>query len=285
MMNGRRVIYRMVTISAFADEISPNLDEQLDVLESEAIHHVELRGVWNKNVLDLSDEELRHVRKTLMERGFRVSSIGSPIGKIAITDDFESHLQRFERALSIASYLDTRFIRVFSFFMPHSILPDQYRDEVLTHMSELVRLAEAADIVLLHENEKQIYGDIPERCLDILTTCQSDHLKAVFDPANFVQCDVQPFHRAFPLLKPYVEYLHIKDAVFAGHHVVPAGEGDGQLLELLATMLHDGYDGFVSLEPHLDHASAFQGFSGPDLFKVASQALKHLLTRLNQDWQ
>lgn len=284
-MNDRRVIVNMVTISAFADEISPDLKEQLDVLESEAIHHVELRGVWNKNVLDLSDDELQQVRKMLTKRGFHVSSVGSPIGKILITDDFIAHLQRFERALHVAKYLDSPYIRIFSFFIPNGTAPEQYRDEVLARMSELVRRAEMAGVVLLHENEKQIYGDVPERCLDILTACPSTHLKAVFDPANFVQCDVQPFHRALPLLKPHVEYLHIKDAIFAGHKVVPAGEGDGQLLELLATFLNDGYEGFVSLEPHLAQTSAFQGFSGPDLFKVASRALKGLLRLLDQNWQ
>ncbi|GMA65003.1 hypothetical protein [Alicyclobacillus fastidiosus] len=78
----------MVTVSAFADEISADLKEQLDVLDAEGIKHIEFRSVWNKNVLDLSDDELRRVREALDGRGFRISAVGSPIGKISIIDDF-----------------------------------------------------------------------------------------------------------------------------------------------------------------------------------------------------
>src|SRR5215217_2603013 len=108
----------MWTLSAFADEISPDLDVQLATLAAEEIGHIEFRGVWNKNVLDLSDAEIAMVKAALAERGVRVSSIGSPIGKINITDDFAPHLERFRRALKVAAMLDAPFPRIFSFFIP-----------------------------------------------------------------------------------------------------------------------------------------------------------------------
>lgn len=275
----------MVIISAFADEISPDLTEQLDVLESEEIRHLEFRGVWKKNVLDLSDDELRTVRNEFDARGVKVSAIGSPIGKILVTDDFQAHLKRFERALHVAQFFNTSYIRIFSFFIPPATTPEQHRTEVLARMSEMVRRADDAKITLLHENEKEIYGDVPERCVDLLDTCASPGLRAAFDPANFVQCGVKPFDEAFLPLKSHIEYVHIKDALFKGGRVVPAGEGDGNLREVLRALFNDGYHGFLSIEPHLAQASAFQGFSGPDLFKVASRALKHLLAELNQEWR
>lgn len=275
----------MVTLSAFADEISANLSEQLDVLESEGIKHIEFRSVWNKNVLDLSDSELQQVRETLTTREFRVSAIGSPIGKISITDDFGAHLGRFERALYVANYFETPYIRIFSFFIPDGRQAHEYRDEVLHRLKELTRRATSQGVVLLHENEKGIYGDLPERCLDVMKSCSSDMLRCAFDPANFVQCGVKPCREAFPLLEPYTDYIHIKDALFDGKRVVPVGQGDGEVKEMLMSMFSKGYDGFLSIEPHLAQASTFKGFSGPDLFRVAARALKEMLGELGQPWK
>src|SRR5690348_7082553 len=109
----------MWTLTGFADEISPDLDVQLDTLTRASIRHLEFRGVWNKNVLDLADSELETFKTTLARYGVKVSSIGSPIGKIKITDDFAPHLAAFGRAIQIARTLEAPYIRIFSFFIPH----------------------------------------------------------------------------------------------------------------------------------------------------------------------
>ncbi len=275
----------MVTLTAFADEISADLQEQLDVLESEGIHHLELRGVWNKNVLDLSDEEVQKVRDIVQSRGFKVSAVGSPIGKIDILDPMEPHVQRFKRALQVAKVLETSYIRIFSFFIPQGQSPQSHRREVLARMAVLQEMAAGWEVVLLHENEKEIYGDNAQRCLDILEHRLNENLACAFDPANFVQCGVKPYEEAFPLLQPYIRYVHIKDALFAGGTVVPAGQGDGALRAVLSRLFAQGYDGFLSLEPHLAHSDRYQGFSGPALFHVAAEALKNLLGELGQVWQ
>lgn len=274
----------MVTLTGFADEISPDLEVQLDVLASEGISHLELRGVWGKNVLDLTDEEVGRVKARLSERGFKVSSIGSPIGKIKITDPFEPHIERFRRAVYVAREMEAPYIRIFSFFIPEGDDPAVYREEVLSRMKQLARLAEQEGIVLLHENEKEIYGDNGERCLEILQACDSPKVRAAFDPANFVQCGVRPMTEAFPLVKDYIAYFHIKDALMESGKVVPAGEGDGELEAMIAEVKRQGYNGFLSLEPHLSAAETFQGFSGPELFVVAVRALKKLLTEAGIEW-
>lgn len=267
----------MITLTGFADEISPELDVQLDVLESQGIRHLELRSVWGKNVAHLTDEELLVIKRTLDARGFSVSSIGSPIGKIGVLEDFDVHMEDFQRVVNAAHVLGSRYIRIFSFFIPEGEDPGDYRDEVLRRMHELVRVAEAENVVLLHENEKDIYGDNAERCLDILKSCESPNLRAAFDPANFVQCGVKPLTEAYPLLKGYVEYMHVKDARFADGHVVPAGDGDGEMMALYQALLDRNYVGFASMEPHLAAAGPFSGFSGPDLFVTAVQQFKELL--------
>ncbi len=262
----------MWTLSGFADEISADLDEQVRVLRKLAIHHVEFRSAWDTNVLDLSDEELERVRTTLDREEIRVSSIGSPIGKIGIHDDFEEHLRRFARALHVASVLQAPYIRLFSFFLPEADDPAVHRDEVLRRMSALAEAARGHDVVLLHENEKQIYGDTPQRCLDIVESVGSPLLKLAWDAANFVQCGVRPFTDGYPMLRPHLEYMQIKDAQRDTGTVVPAGEGDGESVETLRALRADGFDGFFSLEPHLAHAGPAGGFSGADLFATAHRA-------------
>jgi sugar phosphate isomerase/epimerase len=274
----------MWTLSAFADEISPDLEVQLSTLAAEQIRSLEFRGVWNKNVLALSDAEIARVRAALTERGVRVSSIGSPIGKIAITDDFAPHLERFRHALEVAHTLEAPFVRIFSFFMPHGDDPSHHRSEVLARMRQLVQVAEESDITLLHENEKEIYGDTPARCLDILSQINSPRLRAAWDPANFVQCGVRPHSEGYAMLRPYIAYVHVKDASLGSGRVVPAGQGDGQVRETLEALRESGFDGFFSLEPHLASAGQFSGFSGPDLFQVAARAFKELLRAQGIAW-
>jgi len=266
----------MFTLSGFADEISSDLDEQLDLLSRLEIGYLELRGVWNKGVLDLSDEQVRTVKLALKAKGIGVSAIGSPIGKIGIEDPFEPHLDAFRRAIDLAEYLEAPYIRMFSFFVPEGEA-DDYRPQVLERLEVLLDEVKGHDVVLLHENERHIYGDIPRRCADLMETLGSSQFKMIFDPANFVMCGVRPFTEGYDKLKDYIVYLHIKDGLMADQQVVPAGQGDGEVRELLIALVAEGYDGFASLEPHLAHAGEFRGFSGPDLFSVAAEAFRGLL--------
>jgi 3-dehydroshikimate dehydratase len=268
------------TLSAFGDEIAADLGEQLAVMEREGVPALEFRGAWGKNILDLSDDEVKKSKQMLDERGMHVSAIGSPIGKVGITDDFGAHLERFRRALAVAAMLDTPRIRIFSFFIPEGQNPADYRTAVMDRLSMLVNLADDAGVTLLHENEKEIYGDIATRCADIHATIPALNLRAAFDPANFIQCAVRPMDEAWPLLAEVSTHIHIKDAVLTDGHVVPAGEGDGQVRELLQALVKRGYRGYLTLEPHLKAAGRYGGFSGPDLFHTAVAARKGLLSEV-----
>lgn len=275
----------MWTLTGFADEISPELDEQLETLVSLDMQYLELRAAWGKNVLDLSDAEIDRVATSLAERGIRVSSIGSPIGKIGIHDDFEAHQSRFKRALWCAERLGAPYIRIFSFFVPENEA-SLHRSSVLDRLKRLVEMAEEHDVVLVHENEKHIYGDIPERCLDIVESVNSPKLRLVWDPANFVQCGVNSPHDAgYEMLRPYIEYVHIKDALVGSGQNVPAGEGDGEIPKTVAALRDSGFDGFFSIEPHLKEAGTFSGFSGPDLFRKATEAFKGILQEAGVEWR
>ena len=274
----------MVTLSAFADEIHPDLTVQMDELQKNGVRYIELRGVWGKNVKDLTKDEVKRIQEQLKERGFGISSIGSPIGKIGIRDDFAPHFDIFKRIVDTALALDSKYIRVFSFYIPENEDPKYFRDDVMERLSRLVEYVEDIDVTLLHENEKGIYGDTGDRNLDILTAIDSPKLRAVFDPANYVQCKQRPYEDCFVKVKDYIEYVHIKDAVMETGKVVPAGAGDGDVKKVLSELAQDGFAGFLSLEPHLQAAGAMSGFSGPELFKVAADALKSILEEIGLDW-
>ncbi|HET8626194.1 MAG TPA: sugar phosphate isomerase/epimerase family protein [Thermomicrobiales bacterium] len=275
----------MWTLTGFADEISPDLDEQLDTLARESLRYLELRAVWGKNVLRLDDAELARVRQALDRQGVGVSSIGSPIGKIGVADDFAPHLEDFKRALHAAHVMGAPFVRIFSFYIPEGDDPARYRDEVLSRLGRLVEAADGAGVTLLHENERGIYGDTPARCRDLLAALDSPLLRAAWDPANFVLCGVRPYTEGYDLLRPYIAYVHVKDARRDEGRVVPAGQGDGEVRETLAALHDSGFDGFFSLEPHLKAAGQFSGFSGPALFGEAAQAFKALLRELDIPWR
>ncbi len=267
----------MWTLSGFADEIDADLDKQCEVLTELGIRYIEFRSAWGTNVLDLSDEQLDQVSKTLAGAGIGTSSIGSPIGKIGIGDDFDEHLRRFDRALEVAAKLQAPYIRIFSFFIPEGDDPGEHRDEALRRLSALADRAAGRDVVLVHENEKEIYGDVPSRCLDIVESVGSPTLRLAWDPANFVQVGVRPFTDGYATLRPYVDYMQIKDAKLADASVTPAGEGDGELRETIDALQADGFDGFFSMEPHLALGGRMGGFSGGELFTKATKAFTGLL--------
>lgn len=274
-----------VILSGFADEISPDPAEQLAVLAAESITYLELRSAWSVNIADFSDEQVAVFRKVIGDAGVKVSAIGSPIGKIPIGAPFSPELERMRRVAHIAGEFGTPLVRVFSFFLPAGEPPERYREQVIDQMGQLARVAESAGVVLAHENEKEIYGDVPERCADIITSVASPALQATFDAANFVQCGVRPFTDAYPLIRPHLVYVQIKDAGAADGEVTVAGAGDGEMRATLQALRDSGFEGFMSLEPHLDLAGRSGGFSGPDKYRSAVQALKSLLDELSIAWE
>ena len=274
----------MFTLTGFGDEISPVLKEQMDLLEGSGIRHLELRGVNKKNVMELTDQEIAEVKDALDKRGFKISCIGSPIGKIKITDDFAEHLEKFKRAIYLAHFFDTPYIRIFSYYIsedePH---PERFKDEVIKRMKEKAHIAEKENVILLKENEHDVYYDAtPERCREILDAVNSPNLKPLFDAGNFVFAGIKPYDVAYPMLKDDIVYLHIKDAIRKGDEVETTfpGKGDAQFPEILTDLKRRGFDGFLSLEPHLAVVGKMAGFSGPELFKKAIDSLKDILEKI-----
>ncbi len=269
----------MFKLTGFGDEISSDLDTQLEVMESVGIKHLELRGIEGKNVLELNSEEVEEARQILREKNFEISAIASPIGKIKISDDFSLDLKRLGKAISLARIFETKYIRIFSYYLPEESHLS-YSKEVIGRIKEMTEISEKQKTILLLENEDDIYGNTPERCLEILKSINSPYLRFIFDPANFIMAGVKPYGEAFPKMIRYIEYLHIKDARFSDKVMVPAGEGDGEIKEILKELKEKNFDGFLSLEPHLAISGKMSGFSGASLFKKAAGALREVLEEI-----
>jgi len=269
------------TLSGFGDEIDPDPRIQIAVLKALGANHIEVRSAWGTNVVDLDDDQLAALASLLNDGGMTASAVASPIGKVDVSLDAELEVQRLRRIIRVAHALETPNIRVFSFFRGEGVAVEDIRDDVMLRMRLLADEAEKERVVLLHENEKDIYGDIPERVLDLVETVGSPALRLAWDNANFVQVGSRPFSDGYAMLRPYVDYLQVKDAVAETGAVVPAGEGDGELLETLTALRDDGYTGFASLEPHLASAHELGGFSGPTAFGEAARAFADLLARID----
>jgi sugar phosphate isomerase/epimerase len=269
-------------LSGFADEISDILDEQLKVLSSENMTHMDLRNAYGKNVLDLSDDELNQLKTIFTEKGIQVSSIGSPIGKYPIWKEFAPELDSARRAIQVAKYMGAPYVRVFSYYMPMNENSELFRDEVLFRMKQLTALAEEGGVVFVLENEIGVYGDTAKCCLDILTHCASPNLRLAFDVGNFVMAGDLPVTDAYPLLFPYIACVHVKDASAKEEIFLPAGEGDGEFEAFTQTLKESNFSGPVSIEHHL--IDRYPDISNAERFRIATRAFKELLERHEIIW-
>lgn len=236
-------------LSAFADEAGGGLLSQIDALKANGLTHIEPRGLDEGNISTFTAEQAKNVKKILDEHGIGVSSIGSHFGKINIKDDFAPHFESFRQCVENAAILGTENIRMFSFFISDGEDPAVWRDEVFARLEKMCDYARQHNVWCCHENEKGIYGDTDDRCLDILSTLNGK-IKGIFDPANFIQCKVEILP-AYEKLKDYIEYMHIKDCRMSDGFVVPCGKGDGHLVELIKLFNEKEGKHFLTLEPHL----------------------------------
>ncbi len=276
-------------LSAFADEYDPSIDKQIEGLLANDVHFIEIRGVDGTNISDITLEKAAEVRAKFDKNGIKLSSIGSPIGKIKLADDFEAHLEKLRHTCKVAKILGASQIRMFSFYMEEDADLDECRAEVMEKLGRMLEIAREEGIVLCHENEKGIYGATVDRCLDIQKEFGGE-IRLIFDPANFIECGEETYPYGFNTLKEYIHYFHIKDA-FGKGNIVPAGEGLGHIPEMMKEFgEYTDKDVFLTVEPHL---AVFKGLdklenkegetikkqyaSSSEAFGVACSAIKKLI--------
>lgn len=267
----------MVKLSAFADEITDEFAGQIEFLVKENIRYIEPRFFdGHKNIMDLTASEMKEAKKRLDDNGIGVSAIGSPIGKIRLDEPFKEHLDRFRHAVELADCFETKHIRIFSYYAPEGQNISIYRDEVIERMRRKVEIIKDVDIVMVLENEKHLYGQTPEKCAELITAVNSPKLRLCYDPANFVVTlgAADNIQTCWPVMKPYVAHIHIKDWKAGAEIGSMPGQGDARIELLLKELVDIEYAGFITLEPHLQQGGQYGGVTGPELFV---QAIKETL--------
>ncbi len=250
-----------IIISSFADEYNSDPEIHASFLEKEGVRYIEPRFVGKKNVADLAESEVKEYKKILDAHGVSASSIGSPLGKINLSDDFAQHLEKAKKCFEAAAVLGAQRVRMFSFYLRDGQTRNEARGEVIDKLGSLCDLAEEYNLTLCHENEAKIYGEDAEHCLDLMKSL-GGKLKCVFDMGNFVLDGVKPYPYAYELLKPYIEYFHIKDSLSEGA-IVPPGKGEAKIREILTEHAsHSVNPFFVTLEPHLETFSGLNKLVG-----------------------
>lgn len=255
-------------IAAITDEFSPDLDTALEIMQEIGMKAAELRVVYGKNILDLTDDELTRVTDTLAMRGFDAISIASPLLKcvlpggppvdsrfqhdiFASKHTFEDQPRLTDRAFAITKKLGARIVRVFSYW--RTVDPDQCFEGVVKALSELADKAAGENLIIGLENEHACNIATATETARVLQRVQHPNLKVVWDPANAYVAGENPFPHGYKLIPPdRIIHVHTKDCSLDGHTPEwgPLGTRDIDWKGQIAALLNDGYRGHLSLETH-----------------------------------
>ncbi|HET9570260.1 MAG TPA: sugar phosphate isomerase/epimerase family protein [Bacteroidales bacterium] len=278
----------MVKISAFADEVSNDFKEQLEFLQSSGIGWIEIRFLNGENCIDLSDEKLAEVKSMLKSFDIKVSALASPIGKYALDADFAPHFTKFRRAVEIAKYLDTKLIRMFSFFSPENGSIDDYKDEVVDRIKQMAALAEKEGVILTQENDTWTYGHSASKCVELIQAVHSPAFYLTYDPANFVfgEKEVDSINTCWSIMKPWVNHVHIKDWILGSLDIgsLP-GNGDAQIEPLIKELAAEKYEGFLTLEPHMSSGGKFGGTTSIEQYDAALAKVRGFCRKYGMNYE
>jgi len=282
-------------LSAFADEAGDRVDEQIRALSEASIGYIDLRSVDGTNIVELPVEQAEAVKAKLDAAGIGVCMYGSPIGKIDLADDFEIDVKRLEHLGAMKQVFGAQAVRLFSYYNRAGQDMAAWKAGAVDRLRRLVEIAERHDLVLYHENELGIYGgpgDAVAELRDAVHAEAPQRFKLIFDFDNFNQND-EDVWSTYAMLREAIGALHLKESKKqsdGSYQHVPAGEGDGQMPRVLSDLASRGWDGPLTLEPHLARSAAVLA-TGPhgaanqsladlspfDCFQVAAKAARKLL--------
>jgi len=267
------------SLTAFADEAAGDLSGQLKALQDNGIQGIDVRSLDGVNVIDLDEPTLARLKEGCETNGIVIQTVSSPVNKVQLSEDNRGQeFEKLKRAVKAAHALGTTRIRIFSPEVPQSAIEESW-PKVKAWMGDMVKLAADENLLLIHENDARFFGAYPEGAKKLCEEFFCLNFKFAFDFANTVLIGYRPMYDWFPWLLPFLDTLHIKDALEMSSKIMPAGEGDGEIIETLKWLKEKGWSGPLTIEPHLKAAGPYGGFSGPELFKVAADALKNVMNK------
>ena len=257
-----------IPIAAITDEFSPDLETALHAMREIGMSAAELRVIWGKNIMDLSDKELERVQEITRSLGFKVISIASPLLKCLLPNSppvdsrfqhdvfaskhtFEDQQRLAERAFVIAKKFDARIVRVFSFW--RTVEPEKCFDGIVRSLGELAAKAARHDLIIGLENEHACNIGTARETARLLEALPHPNLRVVWDPANAYVAGESPYPEGYESLpKERIVHVHAKDCHLDGHVPVwgPLGTRAIDWKGQIAALLRDHYEGHLSLETH-----------------------------------
>jgi len=272
----------MIKLSAFSDEVSHDLDTQIKFLQNQKISAMEIRFVDGKNIVTYPLNKVVEFKKVLDNAGIEISAIGSPIGKIRLDESFDQHIELFKHTLDVANALGTTNIRIFSYYAEEGRNIDGCLDIVLERMHRKIALLLGSNLKLIHENEAGIFGHSAQKCAQMASHLDSAYFGLVYDPGNFIWGEKisNPFDRCWPVMKPYVKHIHIKDWTLGNTLGDVPGEGQGQIMELVTELKKMKYDGYLTMEPHLSKGGQFGGETTSEKFETSVKAVRNMADKV-----
>lgn len=260
-------VRRLSECGILSDEIALDVAQAMEWIAGMGLGYVELRSLWGTNVVDWSAEQIDRVQGLIVRHALKVSGIASPVFKCALDpghppavqgDRFgteeasiASHFRWLEKALALAKRFEATRVRIFSFW--REAAPQDHFPEVVAHLREAGRLAEAYGIPLVLENEPACNGGSADEVFELVTAVDSPMVGMLWDPGNdyYGGFRVDPDQAQYLLGK--AAHVHLKDAVDHGgvRTIVPLGQGGVDWRSILAALDGSGYRGHLILEPHV----------------------------------
>jgi sugar phosphate isomerase/epimerase len=255
-------------LAAITDEFSPDLNPAATAMAAIGMTACELRVVWGKNIMNLTDDEVRRAMEVLQAKGIRVLGLSSPILKCTLPEggEVDSRFQQdifgaaftmddqprlVERAIQLCELTGARLVRVFSFW--RTVDPDRCFEPACRAIEKIADQFRAHDIICGIENEHACNIGTAAEAARFLAAMPHSHVKLVWDPANALVAGEEPYPHGYSLLpKDRIAHVHAKDCAMDGHKPVwgPLGTRHVDWKGQIAALLRDGYKGAVSLETH-----------------------------------
>jgi L-ribulose-5-phosphate 3-epimerase len=255
-------------IAAITDEFSPDLEPALNAMEKIGMTGAELRVLWGKNIMDLSQDELNRARDLVKGKNMEVMSLASPLLKCVLPNapevdtrfqqdifaskhTYEDQPRLTDHAFMLAKHFGARIIRVFSYW--RTVEPEKCFDSITRTLSDLADKAAKEGLIIGLENEHACNLGTAAETVPVLKAVNHPNLKLVWDPANALVAGENPFPYGYNLIpKGRIAHVHVKDCHMEGPKPIwgPPGTRHVDWKGQVAALLADKYDGWLSLETH-----------------------------------